>query len=86
MELENEPDLFQTKPAEIRSQPAPIVDNLAIKAQPASAGLHNTPDDVQKRGLARSAGSKERHDLAGTDFQVDVAQGIDAGLPLAKML
>ena len=86
VELENEPDLLQPQPAKIVSEPFAIEDDLAIQAHASARGIEDAGDDVEQRRLARAGGPAQGHHLAGRDVDRDVAQGIDAGLALAKML
>ena len=86
VELEDEPDLLQPQPAKIVAEPFAIEDDLAIQAHASARRIEDAGDDVEQRRLARAGGPAQGHDLPGRDVDRDVAQGIDAGLALAKVL
>ena len=86
VELEDEADLLQPQPAQIAPQPAAVVDQLAVQAHASARRIEDAADDVEQRGLARAGRAAQGDHLAGAHVERDVAQGIDAGLPLAEML
>ena len=85
MELKNKPDFLESEFAQIGSQPAAVVDDIAIEAHPAAARLEDAADDIQQRRLARTTRAKEGHDLAGMHLEAHVAQGIDPGITGAEV-
>ena len=50
----------------------------AVDRHPAAGGSQERRNHVREAGLARSRGPDERHQFAGPEFQVDVAQGLAA--------
>ena len=84
--LENEADLVEPQPAQIGLEPALVIDDFAIERDAAAARLQNAGDAMQQRGLAGTARSHQSDHLAGEDFHIDVAQGIDPRTALSEML
>src|SRR5690606_38786929 len=79
-------DLVEPEPPQVVPQPLPVEHRLAIQRYLSRRWRQDAADDVEQRGFARAGGAKKRDHLSGADLKVDVAQRIDTGFALAKML
>jgi hypothetical protein len=73
VELEDEADLLEAEPAQIRPEPVTVVNEVAVQAYAPAARFEDAADDVEERRLPRTARAEECNHLAGGDLQADVA-------------
>src|SRR5262249_9114490 len=59
------------------SKRAPFLDGSAQAEDAAAAGMAQTQQDFDERGLARTVGPEERENLARFDFEADILQCLD---------
>ena len=72
MKLEHEADMTVAEVAELLRRQLTDIDT--VDNDSSTVGLVEGADNLQQRGLARSAGAYDAHHLAAVDMQVDALE------------
>ncbi len=86
MILEDEADLFQPQPAQVRAQPAAVVDELAFEPSCPDDGSRMQPTMLSTVVLPEPLGPRRPTTSPAKDAQRHAAQRIDARRSFAEVL